>query len=289
MFLFVSTDGGPLMWFSIALVAYQVYYSGGNLWSSFTLTPSSAGKPGPFGQVVLGWPWSSLFGLAAAILVAVYVVSKTLTNLNLPGWGVRKQLMWTGGFVAFALIWKALDGQVDPGVMPVVSVVCGFGLVTFLMKMVWRMDARQAAGEQREQAATQEKVNLDAVLALVRKIPTEEYESAESIKQLGASELKARLRRRGVNTDTCVQKSDLVDLFLKAQDGGSTSCTCSICFEDYVDEDVLRVLGCQHRFHLECVDQWAITACNSSREVACPVCNTPIAGTGGAAKKTQAT
>ena len=33
----------------------------------------------------------------------------------------------------------------------------------------------------------------------------------------------------------------------------------------------------------------AITACNSSREVACPVCNTPIAGTGGAAKKTQAT
>ena len=39
---------------------------------------------------------------------------------------------------------------------------------------------------------------------------------------------------------------------------------------------VLRVLRCGHRFHVECVDKWFLSATDYTREPACPLCNAPL-------------
>jgi E3 ubiquitin-protein ligase RNF13 len=49
--------------------------------------------------------------------------------------------------------------------------------------------------------------------------------------------------------------------------GGGTLKTCAVCIEDYADGDKQRVLPCQHRFHMECIDQWL-----SARRPLCPIC-----------------
>ena len=38
-------------------------------------------------------------------------------------------------------------------------------------------------------------------------------------------------------------------------DKGNDS-SCAICMVDYIDNDPLRVLPCNHRFHKACIDQW---------------------------------
>lgn len=47
--------------------------------------------------------------------------------------------------------------------------------------------------------------------------------------------------------------------------------TCAICLEDYRFGDSLRLLPCQHAFHLNCVDSW-LTKWGTS----CPVCKHDI-------------
>jgi len=42
---------------------------------------------------------------------------------------------------------------------------------------------------------------------------------------------------------------------------------CSICMDDYNETDKLRMLKCEHGFHVECIDKW-LTECNYK----CPVC-----------------
>ncbi|XP_074558454.1 receptor homology region, transmembrane domain- and RING domain-containing protein 1-like [Curcuma longa] len=46
-----------------------------------------------------------------------------------------------------------------------------------------------------------------------------------------------------------------------------TAETCAICLEDYRDGESLRVLPCQHDFHLVCVDSWL-----TKWGTFCPVC-----------------
>lgn len=47
--------------------------------------------------------------------------------------------------------------------------------------------------------------------------------------------------------------------------------TCPVCFEDFEDGQVLRVLPCKHRFHATCVDPWLL---NSSSH--CPMCRVDL-------------
>lgn len=56
-------------------------------------------------------------------------------------------------------------------------------------------------------------------------------------------------------------------VFKCIEDEKGTSETCAICLEDYVPGEKLRLLPCQHEFHLDCIDQWLTT-----RRPFCPVC-----------------
>eukprot|EP00891_Asterochloris_glomerata_P006545 jgi/Astpho2/6545/e_gw1.00099.52.1_t len=59
---------------------------------------------------------------------------------------------------------------------------------------------------------------------------------------------------------------------------GTSSTECSICHEEYAsEEDILRILKCGHRYHVECVDRWVLSSMNgTNREPACPMCNASI-------------
>ncbi|CAG8432863.1 7351_t:CDS:2 [Diversispora eburnea] len=43
--------------------------------------------------------------------------------------------------------------------------------------------------------------------------------------------------------------------------------TCAICIEEFQDDELLRVLPCEHEFHAKCIDEWLTT--KSSK---CPLC-----------------
>lgn len=86
---------------------------------------------------------------------------------------------------------------------------------------------------------------------------------------------QARLEAKGVEVRGALDKSEAITQLLDK--GGSTATACSICCEDYGSGDLLRVLKCGHRYHLECVDRWFLSSSTDySREPACPMCNASI-------------
>jgi len=87
-------------------------------------------------------------------------------------------------------------------------------------------------------------------------------------------ELKERLRECSQGLPGILEKKEIINAIC-ASHGDSTSQSCAICSEDYATGDPLRVLGCNHRFHIECVDKWLL-ACDFSRPPACPFCNSEI-------------
>jgi|TARA_Y100000389_G_scaffold184930_1_gene203816 hypothetical protein len=46
---------------------------------------------------------------------------------------------------------------------------------------------------------------------------------------------------------------------------------CSVCLEDFKDDDILKKLNCTHVFHKECLEPWLN---NNNRN--CPLCRTDI-------------
>ena len=73
-----------------------------------------------------------------------------------------------------------------------------------------------------------------------------------------------------------VERDHLINMLLGA--GGSTGGSCCICLENYESGNVLRRLSCCHKFHKGCLNKWALSALNYSRDPACPVCNAVIVG-----------
>lgn len=98
---------------------------------------------------------------------------------------------------------------------------------------------------------------------------------------LSAPGMQERLRKYGVTCQGCVEKQELVEKVSQA--GGSSGCTCSVCFEDYVSGDLMRILPCQHRFHTECCDKWLHSKLAQNRaaglqdkRLSCPLCNAAV-------------
>ncbi|XP_074584734.1 receptor homology region, transmembrane domain- and RING domain-containing protein 1-like [Curcuma longa] len=82
-----------------------------------------------------------------------------------------------------------------------------------------------------------------------------------------------RLLRHRIQNPPASMKQEAVELlpcltfrtaFLSSK---RTAETCAICLEDYKDGESLRVLPCQHDFHLVCVDSWL-----TKWGTFCPVC-----------------
>ncbi len=46
--------------------------------------------------------------------------------------------------------------------------------------------------------------------------------------------------------------------------------TCSICYSNYDDTDLLKILPCGHHFHPVCVNEWL-----GKHNHTCPVCRAP--------------
>jgi E3 ubiquitin-protein ligase RNF38/44 len=70
-----------------------------------------------------------------------------------------------------------------------------------------------------------------------------------------------------------LDKGELVAAVELARGGESARC-CAICVEDFASGDVLRVLQCAHRFHIECIDRWLLDA---DHGCCCPMCKSPLA------------
>jgi len=63
-------------------------------------------------------------------------------------------------------------------------------------------------------------------------------------------------------------------VYCSSNAGTSSTCnhTCTICMDDFVDDEVQRHLPCSHTFHKTCVDQWLKQKCT------CPICRVDARG-----------
>ncbi|CAH2070695.1 unnamed protein product [Thlaspi arvense] len=85
-----------------------------------------------------------------------------------------------------------------------------------------------------------------------------------------------RVRRRRIRSLTSSEfprmgvrsiRSMPTTIFNGVCEEASTSISCAICIEDYRIGDKLRILPCNHKFHVVCVDLWL-----GQRRSFCPVC-----------------
>lgn len=104
--------------------------------------------------------------------------------------------------------------------------------------------------------------HFHAVLGRLREMPTEKWQPAAD---LSIRELRQRLRGRDRNV---LERKDLERAYTEAYDD-----VCAICAEPWAAGDVLRRLKpCDHHFHIECIDRWAMTSADKGRTPLCPLC-----------------
>ncbi|CBI25581.3 probable E3 ubiquitin-protein ligase RHG1A [Vitis vinifera] len=78
----------------------------------------------------------------------------------------------------------------------------------------------------------------------------------------------------GLSEEEVLESLKHTKYFLFGEENASKEC-CSICQEDYVEDDELGVLDCDHSFHSACIQQWL-----RSKNL-CPICkSTGLSTTG---------
>ncbi|GIL45600.1 hypothetical protein Vafri_2806 [Volvox africanus] len=147
---------------------------------------------------------------------------------------------------------------------------------------------QEAAGRAGRHGHPQSRVTLEQITEALMELPTELYMTPEQLAALPVHDLKELIHGRGLEPVNCLEKQELVNQLL--EHGGSSAHSCSICCEEYAaapaargpgknveePQQVLRVLRCGHRFHVECVDRWFMSSVDYSRQPACPLCNAPL-------------
>lgn len=53
----------------------------------------------------------------------------------------------------------------------------------------------------------------------------------------------------------------------ESENGDEEACCCAICLDEFEPKEKIRVLPCNHRFHLQCCDPWL-----TERHASCPLC-----------------
>lgn len=140
---------------------------------------------------------------------------------------------------------------------------------------------RQGGGGRRRTTGSGRMYAVGDVEGMVRKVPVEEFVSEEELKAgaCSISKMKRMLVNRGASDSLhrCLDRSDLLEEIEKVRKYNED---CTICAEQYEEGDALRVLKCQHEFHLHCFDRWVYTFATDSRrgnnKPSCPLCKTEL-------------
>jgi len=145
-----------------------------------------------------------------------------------------------------------------------------------------RQQQQQFPPPPRQQAHGPVKLSTDRVRQNVWRLPIEEFMTTGDLQAWTVKELKEELTlaaRRAPRALTNQQpalapldKLELVAAVELARGGESARC-CAICVDDFGSGDMLRVLQCAHRFHIECVDRWLLDA---DHGCGCPICKSPL-------------
>ncbi len=126
------------------------------------------------------------------------------------------------------------------------------------------------------------KYTVEDIAELVRTVPVEEFVSEEELKSGGCSisKMKRMLVNRGASDalHKCLDRNDILQEIERVRKFNED---CAVCAEQYEEGDALRVLKCQHEFHLHCFDRWVYTfAASDSRrgnnKPSCPLCKTEL-------------
>lgn len=69
---------------------------------------------------------------------------------------------------------------------------------------------------------------------------------------------------------TCCKPKLPVIIFKTGKEIPNHETTCSICLTEYIKDDEVKILPCQHNYHLECIDNWF------NVDDICPTCRKPV-------------
>ena len=73
-------------------------------------------------------------------------------------------------------------------------------------------------------------------------------------------------------TDTSLNNNTIVDEFsILDEEEKKKYNTCSICFDDFIDNSIIRKIKCSHIFHKHCIDPWLL-----NQSYKCPVCRDSV-------------
>lgn len=77
---------------------------------------------------------------------------------------------------------------------------------------------------------------------------------------------KETLTKKSLNNNTIVDEFCILD-----EDEKKKYNTCSICFDDFNDNSIIRKIKCLHIFHKDCIDPWLL-----NQSYKCPICRDSV-------------
>ena len=86
--------------------------------------------------------------------------------------------------------------------------------------------------------------------------------------------MQEKLKWKRVDVRHLVEKHELLKALIESD--STSNRTCSICCEDYISGDVLKILPCRHKYHHECIEKWVTMSSQSTRVPTCPYCNASL-------------